>query len=272
MAKRKQISASVICHKGCERSNNEDNFFFNGDYLSIDSIDDGAWVTADFSDSVQLYAVCDGMGGAQFGERASTMTVRKMVSLLVKVPNADTDTMVEAFCHEASDEVHLDGEKHNASYQGTTVAMVVLKRNAAHVYNVGDSRVYLLRGDRIMQLSSDHSEVNRLLKSGILTKEEARKHPRSNVITQYIGMGKAEKPSDFVYKYKQSLQRNDRLLLCSDGITDLLSDEEILQISKNSASARDAAKNLSLKAMEMTGKDNLTTIVLDMRRGYPISN
>lgn len=269
MGKRKQVTASVISHKGCERTNNEDNFFFNGDYMSIDAIDAGAWVSEDFSDSTQLYAVCDGMGGAQFGERASTLIVRKMISLMVMLGNADVDALVDSFCHEASDEVFRDGEQRSAKYQGTTMAMVVLKRNQAHVYNVGDSRVYLIRGDSIQQLSTDHSEVSRLIRGGLLTKEQARKHPRGNVITQYIGMSQAEKPRDFVASQRINLQRGDRLLLCSDGITDLLSDADILQVVRSSGTARDAVKGLSLRAMELSGKDNLTAIVLDLKRGYP---
>ncbi|MGI6689373.1 MAG: serine/threonine-protein phosphatase [Clostridiales bacterium] len=269
MAKRKQVNASVLSHMGCERGNNEDNFFFNGDYMAMDSMDKGAWIDESFSESVQLYAVCDGMGGAQYGERASTMTVRKMSPLLVKAGSGDLDALVDAFCREASDEVNEDGGKQGAKYQGTTLAMVVLRRNMAHVYNVGDSRVYLLRGKGIRQLSRDHSEVSRMVDAGLLTREQAQKHPRANVISQYIGIDPGEKPKDFVYAHKENLFRHDRLLLCSDGISDLLTDSEILRISLENPSAKDVVKNLSLRAMELSGKDNMTTIVLDLQRGYP---
>lgn len=269
MAKKKQVEASVLSHMGCERSNNEDNFFFNGDYMAMDSMDEGAWIDEVFSEGVQLYAVCDGMGGAQYGERASTMTVRKMSPLLVKVGSGDIDDLVDAFCREASNEVNEDGEKRGAKYQGTTLAMVALRRNTAHVYNVGDSRVYLLRGRDIRQLSRDHSEVSRMVEAGLLSKEQAQRHPRANVISQYIGMDVDEKPKDFVYSHRENLFRHDRLLLCSDGISDLLTDSEILRISLESPSAKDAVKNLSLRAMELSGKDNMTTIVLDLKRGYP---
>lgn len=268
MSKRKQVSAAVISHKGCERSNNEDNFFLNGDYLSIETIDAGVWIEQDFSDAIQLFAVCDGMGGAQSGERAATITVRSMVSLLVEADAMDVNARAEAFCRKASEDVYQDGNKRDASRQGCTLAMVLLKRNAAFVYNVGDSRVYLLRDQTIKQLTTDHSEVARMVQAGMITKEQARKHVRGNIITRFIGMPANELPSEFVEKNQVKLLRYDRLLLCTDGISDLLSDEQMLSISNASPSASTFASELSRKAMELSGKDNLTVIALDLKRGY----
>lgn len=270
MSKRKQVVASVISHMGCERTNNEDNFFFNGDYMSMETIDAGAWVNKDFSDSIQLFGVCDGMGGAQSGERASTIAVRGMVSMLVNAAASDVDAQAEAFCRKISDDVYEDGSKRSSKRQGCTLVMVLLKRYAAHIYNVGDSRVYLLRDGAIEQLSTDHSEVARMMAAGMITKEQARKHPRSNVITRYVGMPSSEVSGEFVSKNKKNMQRNDRLLLCTDGITDLLSDDQILQLSLNNPTADGFARSLATQAMELSGKDNLTVIVLDLKRGYPM--
>lgn len=269
MARKKQVLAAVLSHMGCERLNNEDNFFFNGDYMPMDSMDRGARVSAEFVEGTQLYAVCDGMGGAQFGERASSMAVKKMASLLVKLDGGSPDQAVEAFCREVSGEVYKDGQERGAKYQGTTLAMVALRRDQAHVYNVGDSRVYLLREGKLEQLSQDHSEVFRMYQAGQITKEQARTHPRGNVITQFIGMAQDQTQEDFVYSRRLSLKKGDRLLLCSDGISDLMDDDELRQILKDSRQPADAAKELALKAMELSGKDNLTAIVLDMKRGYP---
>lgn len=265
MARKKQVNAVVISHKGCERGNNEDNFFFNGDYMSCEDMDEGAWIIHKFTDELQLYAVCDGMGGAEYGERASNMTVRKMVSLLAKMsPGKDIDSMVSSFCDEASDEVYQDGVDHNAKYQGTTLAMVVLKGDIAHVFNVGDSRVYLARKEKLTQLSDDHSEVNVLRKAGLLTAEQARKHPKSNVITSYIGISPKERTKDFMYSNQVEVHDGDRLILCSDGISDMMPEDDILDISNQFSAASDAAEALSLRAMENGGKDNLTCILLDL--------
>lgn len=268
MPERRSLSAAVISHKGCERANNEDSFFFNGDWMPLDQMDQGALIVQDFSADSLLFAVCDGMGGAQSGEIASHGTVQRMLPLMQRLPGSQPSELIERFCHEASLAVYQEAQRQGAKYQGTTLAMVAIDRQEATIANVGDSRVYLLRQGNLEQLSDDHSEVNRLVKAGLLTREQARKHERSNIITHYIGMGQREQSKDFAFMRQLPLYRGDRLMICSDGISDLISDERLRAILHGASDPEQAVVQLANTALELGGKDNLSCIVLDCGEGF----
>ena len=263
--KKLMIHAAVISHKGCERDNNEDNFFFNGDIMPLKKMDEGAFVKADFSDQCQLYAICDGMGGADMGERAAFLSCWHLFTLSEKMNAEKMPEMIETYAEEASDIVFADGQKNRVGLSGTTMAMAALIRKTVWVANVGDSRVYRFRDGELEQVSFDHSEVNRLCQEGLMTEEEARKSPRNNIITHYIGMEKTARPADFVYKSRHTLKKDDRWMLCSDGLCDLLPKWEIARLIKEAETAEDAAKKLVCAALEMGGKDNVTVMVFDVK-------
>lgn len=264
MAGKQTVNAAVVSHKGCVRSNNEDNFFFNGNYMSLNAINNGAVMTHSFADKNQLYGIFDGMGGGDWGERASTLAAQSMQRVYLNMGNGDAQKLLDDFALDTNARIVEDGRSHQVDTQGTTMAVVLLRGTECHVCNVGDSRVYLMRGHKLRQLSEDHSVVAEMVRQGRLTAEQARKSPKNNVITQFLGMTEDERPQKLTSYKKIDLQPGDRLMLCSDGLCDLLSNASIEERMATTEKSKDCARQLVLTALEMGGKDNTTCIVLDM--------
>ena len=143
---------------------------------------------------------------------------------------------------------------------GSTLVMTLVTGEQVHIANVGDSRAYRLNNEGIQQISEDHSLVERLIKIGQITREEARVHRQRNVIYNTIG----DKPDPEVSLYHIELQPGDRLLLCSDGLSNMITDEEILDISRRHASAGEACKKMVEAAKFAGGSDNITAIIVQM--------
>ena len=143
---------------------------------------------------------------------------------------------------------------------GSTVVMALVLPGEAHLANVGDSRVYHLNNDQITQISVDHSLVERLVQIGQLSREEARTHKNRNVLYNSLG----DKSQIEVGLYHQPLQPGDRLLLCSDGLSGMISDEEILAISRNRPDPADACAEMVLAAKVAGGSDNITAIIVQV--------
>jgi protein phosphatase len=265
-------SAAVICHMGCVRDNNEDNFFFNGTYLPLGKMDKGDHLLANFAQRVQLFAVCDGMGGEDSGERASFLAASALRTVLPKIRLRKN--IPEALYHYANHATRLvfrDSVKRRNQRQGSTLAVLALWGYRAYIGNIGDSRVYILRKNQFRQISFDHTDVGRLYRMGRLTAEEARKHPKGNVILQYIGMDVHALPAEFISLYTLPVFRGDRFLLCSDGLSDLIPVGTIHSILEESATPDDAAIRLTTAALELGGKDNITSMVLDIIGGNAVA-
>lgn len=263
MASKQTVKAAVVCHKGCVRSNNEDNFFFNGNYMSLNNMNEGAVIEHSFNSKCQLYGVFDGMGGGDWGERASALAAQSIQSVYMSMKSGDVEKLLNDYALKTNARIVEDGRSHQVDTQGTTMAVVLLRGDECHVANVGDSRVYLLRDHRIKQLSMDHSIVGDLVRQGLLTAEQARKSPKNNVITQYLGMPDGERPSQLMYYVKTALQPGDRLMLCSDGLCDLMSNAAIEEHLATIESPKSCARHLVMTALELGGKDNTTCIILD---------
>lgn len=264
MAGKQTVNAAVVCHKGCVRSNNEDNFFFNGSYMSLHAINAGTVMTHSFSDRNQLYGVFDGMGGGDWGERASTLAAQNMQNLYLNMGAGDTQKLLNDFALNTNKRIVEDGRSHQVDTQGTTMAVVLLRGLECHVCNVGDSRVYLMHKHKLQQMTEDHSVVAEMVRQGRLTAEQARKSPKNNVITQFLGMTEDERPAQLTCYKKVELQPGDRLMLCSDGLCDLISAAKLEEHMATTKHANDCAQQLVLTALELGGKDNTTCIVLDM--------
>lgn len=140
---------------------------------------------------------------------------------------------------------------------GTTLAMVYALPNVAIIAHVGDSRAYLIRGETISQITTDHSLVNSQVETGLITKEEAATSNQKNIITRAIGTTRSVKPEfDILH-----MQRNDRLVLCSDGLTDMVEDEVIRQIITENDDSEAALKRLINEANNNGGRDNITILL-----------
>jgi len=142
---------------------------------------------------------------------------------------------------------------------GATVAMVLLKSKRAYIANVGDSRIYRFRNNRIAQINRDHSVVAELLEAGRIEPEEAENHHAQGQITQYMGMDERAEP----YVRSFALKKEDRLLLCSDGLTDMLPNRRIAQILRSKSEPQAACEALIESANAAGGHDNVTVVVVD---------
>jgi protein phosphatase len=210
-----------------------------------------------------LFAVADGMGGAQAGEVASKLAAAAL-------EDTDPGTIsgpekVTQLIQEANRRVY---ERANAdpstSGMGTTMTVALVEGNDVTIGHVGDSRAYLVRNHELEQLTEDHSLVNELLKSGKLSRAEAEVHPQRSVITRAVGTD----PDVDVDAFVVTGDVGDVFLLCSDGLTDMIGDDEILQIVEKSPSDLDrVTKSLVAAANRGGGEDNITVVAFAIAPG-----
>jgi protein phosphatase len=216
----------------------------------------------------RLIAVADGMGGHNAGEVASAMAVA-----LLHERTSDAVTTVDSFVDVITGiNASIYDEATSASAQrgmGTTLAAVLMVTDDAvpHaiVANVGDSRTYLFREGELRQLSVDHSYVQELVTEGVLTAEEARSHPRRNIVTRALGID----PNVLVDTWMVPLMAGDRFMLCSDGLVDEVAPGDIVSILGSVTDPAEAARRLVASAKARAGRDNITVAVFDVGSAEP---
>lgn len=202
-----------------------------------------------------VFAVADGMGGARAGEVASAMAVAALHGLQGGEKNlADTIEDVNRRIHQASqNDPSLLG-------MGTTITAAMLDGDALVLGHVGDSRAYLFRSGRLQQLTDDHSLVGELVRRGTLTPAEAERHPQRSVITRALG---ADQWVD-IDVLRIAIEVDDLILLCSDGLSGMVSDAEITRILRGGGSLEQLAQKLVTAANGAGGEDNVTAVLLRM--------
>lgn len=211
-----------------------------------------------------LAIVCDGMGGANAGNVASQMAVDLIFEYCKSSYRSEMDAdsaarMLSSAMRSANIALYDAAVKDAAlSGMGTTAVAAIIKGKQCAVVHVGDSRAYLVNGN-ITQLTRDHSVVQSLIESGKLTPEEARFHPRKNVITRALGAEEEVLPDCSVF----SVDTGDTLLLCTDGLTNFVDTEEILDIFRNNDISR-AADVLVARANHNGGGDNITAVTVTL--------
>jgi protein phosphatase len=207
------------------------------------------------------------MGGEMAGEQASALAVATLTEVLTaeRIEQAsgeaggDVEALLREALHEAQEAVTSLASAHpDWGRIGTTAVVALLRGDRLHVANVGDSRAYLLNGGQPQLLTRDHSIAAALAEQGQLTAEEARRHHLRNQLTAFLGMSQPLKPA-----YAQIQMRpGDRVVLCSDGLWDMLSDEEIARIASELPDPRAATRALIDAANHAGGRDNITVIVV----------
>jgi len=253
-----KIESTVITHVGLVRGNNEDNYFINGRCKSDNS------VTAEgFIDNKQrdyyIYAVLDGMGGESSGEIASMIAAKTLTEYV----STDIRYTVTDYIQRANKYICDEIMRNGGARSGTTLAMLYIRDNKAMAYNIGDSRIYLLRKDDLYLLSEDHTEVQRLIKMGMIDEESAKHHKSRNKLTQHLGIFPNEMIIEPHISKEIKIKKNDMFLICSDGLTDMVNDDDIGDImSRKDLDTSGVAKELSATAQENGGKDNTTVIVV----------
>ena len=210
-----------------------------------------------------VFAVADGMGGHEAGEIASGLCVRALAAMpqLATGERSITASVLQQYLVRADNSIR----EATGARAGTTLTGAVVVEQMGMPYwlvmNIGDSRTYRLSQGRFEQISVDHSEVQELVDAGEITAQEATVHPRRHVVTRALGTGD-ETEADY---WLLPVEEGDRLLVCSDGLTEELGDEEILGILSTVAQPQDAVDALIQAALRSGGRDNITAIVVDAR-------
>lgn len=205
-----------------------------------------------------LFIVADGMGGHKAGDRASRLCVENMVSF---IRNTDLKTPVSVFeeaigyANHAVYEDALSNEEYSG--MGTTLVAACVIDGNLYVANIGDSRLYLIN-DEIRQITDDHSLVREMVKHGDITENEARSHPKKNIITRAVGID----PQVTADYFSLKLKPGDSFLMCTDGLSNMVEDYDLRYIVQKNTNPEEAAKELVKKANENGGLDNITAVVV----------
>lgn len=219
-----------------------------------------------------VYAVADGMGGHAAGEIASRLAIETLLEVLQRSEAADQRMSVEDAAEwlrgavvEANrricDSIRLHDERRG---MGTTVVALVHSGEDAVVGHVGDSRLYLLRGDELLRMTSDHSWVNEQVKLGLMNDDTAQRHPMRNIVTRALG----SRPEVLVDLTSMQTQPGDVFLLCSDGLNTMLADEQIHELLRADRHNPEAAcRALIEHANRRGGDDNVTVVVACVAEG-----
>ena len=206
-----------------------------------------------------LFVVADGMGGHQAGDYASKCTVEVMIKEIAKSEGEDIERVLVKAIKAANREIikEASGDEHLKG-MGTTVVAATVKEQMLYLANVGDSRLYLIN-QGIQQLSKDHSLVEEMVRLGGIKPEEAKHHPDKNIITRAIG-AKADVDVDF---YEHRLKRGDIILMCTDGLSNMVEDEELFHIVQGSRDIVEAGEMLVEAAKENGGTDNIGVVLFE---------
>jgi PPM family protein phosphatase len=244
-----RITSCGITDVGLKRGHNEDNYLIN--------------------EELNLFVVADGMGGHAGGEYASAIavnTVEEIVSSMAVTAEGEQTTTdpVELTRQKLSHAIRLSGRRifEKAKEQtefhgmGTTVVVVLVENGNAFVAHVGDSRVYLLRDGVMEQVTEDHSLIAEKIRHGLITPEEAKNHRMRNVITRSLGY-QEDVEVDLTVR---AIRRGDQYLLCSDGLSGHVEDDEMASLMGDN-SPQNAARKLIILACDRGGDDNITTVI-----------
>jgi serine/threonine protein phosphatase PrpC len=259
------VSVAAKSDIGRVRSNNEDAFLI-ADLTRGGRVADGTIGRLDVGDKGVLLVVSDGMGGEQAGEVASALVVEAFTRTLRAAP---TYLPPAAQLKYAAAKAHLDvaaaSRRRGREGMGATLTVVHVLGREAYVAEIGDSRAYLLRSGRICQLTRDQNVAQLLADAGALEPEEAKTSPMKNVLAQAVGQGSALQ----VALGKLALRDRDCLMLCSDGLTGALADEEIRDTILGSKNLDEACRELVDKANAHGGRDNVTVVLAGVAGDLP---
>jgi protein phosphatase len=235
-----RIAAGVATDTGRVRDHNEDSFIVEP----------------------PLYAIADGMGGANAGEVASQLALET----IGEMQRTGTGTLDDEVREANRIVFERAGEDTKLAGMGTTVTAALASAEALHLAHVGDSRAYLRRAGSLRQLTNDHTLVDRMVQAGEISRDEADVHPHRNVLVRALGT----EPKVDVEAMDLGLLEGDQVLICSDGLTDMVTENQITAILDIAQGApQDAADRLVRAANRAGGIDNITAIVLEVQPGEP---
>lgn len=236
------MAATMRTHVGLVRRQNED----------------AAWM----DERRSIYAVADGMGGHMAGEVASAMAI-DAVQQMAKGGERPGVAPLRAMVHNGHEAIYTHALRHpECAGMGTTLSVLWRAGRYAYIAHVGDSRIYRLRQGELEQITQDHSLVDELVRAGLITRDEARTHPRRNVITRALGTRGENQPDILAADVRQG----DIWLLCSDGLTGMVEDE-VIRRTLSDYPLEQAADRLIALALEAGGTDNVTLVLYQCEEG-----
>lgn len=214
-----------------------------------------------------LFLVSDGMGGHRGGELASEIVTQDLppaieialLDLTQKTPRAIRAILKKWIAKQSHQVLQESHSESGFKDMGATLVLALLVRNRAYIANLGDSRAYRFRHGRLHQFSKDHSVVGELVSQGEITPEEAQTHEELGVITHYAGMDEQAEP----HVRSFALKPGDCILLCSDGLTDMVSEATIATTLTQAPNSQDACQTLVQKANQAGGHDNITVLIIE---------
>jgi protein phosphatase len=271
-----QADIAGLSHPGSVRPNNEDHFLvirFGRFLESLGTNLPADHVSSRFEDTGYGMVVADGMGGHAAGEEASKLAITRLMDLVLATPDwilrADDPIYAEEIMRRASErfeqvdqalaEQAADDPKLRGF--GTTMTLAATVGRDLFIAHIGDSRAYLFRGGKLHQLTRDHTLVREMYEAGIISRAEAATHHLRHALTRHLGPDGSAKPD----VEKLALDDGDTLLLCSDGLNEMVPNDQISDILAGVAASGTLCERLIDRALEAGGKDNVTVIVAQYR-------
>lgn len=253
-----QLTVYGVTDVGVVRSNNEDTFLV-GDLETGNQGLEPSVLAHTIGERGTLLLVSDGMGGAEAGEVASALVASHLFSELSAIPLALTsEEAIRTAVERANERVWREAtEVRERRGMGATLAAAWVRGTTAYITGVGDSRVYLMRGGRMRQITRDQSMVETMVEAGAITREQAERHPNRNMILQAMGA----RPEVVVPIERVELRRGDVLVLCSDGLSSKLSAEEMRDCVLSTPTLEQACRRMVELANFRGGEDNITVVL-----------
>ena len=210
-----------------------------------------------------LYIVADGMGGHRAGDKASSYSVTRFVELARKTERELPFLSMEKILKQVNKEVfQLSQREEEYSGMGTTFVVATVVDKVVYVMNVGDSRLYYYDG-KLKQVTMDHSLVEELVRAGELNRLESRNHPQKNIITKAVGVSETIQPDFFML----DIEEGEKILLCSDGLTNMVDDEKLEEIMSEPEELNQMAQECINKALFYGGLDNIAVVIAQYGNG-----
>ena len=237
--------------------------FATSDIGKARQINEDSYFASKPDDEIQLFIVADGMGGYKGGEIASSMAINSAKNYILsnfeksKIDKETLLSLVKSSSQYANMVVYEKAQKdEELRNMATTLDVCLIYQNKAFISHIGDSRIYRIRKEFMRKLTKDHSYVQQLVDEGKITKEEGMNHPKKNMLIKALGCTEFIEPDSMI----KGFIKGDIILMCTDGLTNMVSEQEIFNILKNNSS--EPSKILIEKANKNGGLDNITAIVI----------
>lgn len=257
--KKSSFEINAITNMGKVRKNNEDNFFVNDFFLSYAQANSGTSYQKEI-DIPFVAGISDGMGGESFGEEAAFITASNFYKCFEKFHKPLCNDDIKVCIREINQTICKQKPR-----SGATLAMIYTYDKKITAVSIGDSRIYIYTKGRLKQISKDHSLAQMQVDAGLITREQARESNLRFGLTQFLGIPPEEMRLEPDFKVLDDIKSEDIILICSDGLTDMVDDNMIKNILSEKISVKNKAEKLINTALNNGGKDNVTVMTIQYK-------